>query len=166
MADAGFLPALLLAGGVIHAPPPAASPDAIPFQFAPLTWGMTEQAARGLFPKLEGLAMDPGQPEATLSLADVAVAGCRFTATLDFERGRLSALSLDSNGAAHLKQCGAKIKDALARQYGGEPGGFSTAPNPHGYSEYAAWRGPVTEATYAALDGGFMTLRFARTPGR
>ena len=41
-----------------------------------------------------------------------------------------------------------------------------TGVNPHGYSEYAAWRGPVTEVTYAALDGGYITMRFAKTAAR
>ena len=160
------LPFCLLVCAAVPVSAAAPSPDEIAFGFAPLKWGMTEQEARGLFPKLDGLPMAPGQPDATMSLADVALGGCRFTASLEFERGRLAALTLDSNGIAHLKECGAKIKPALARQYGGEPGGFSPGPNPHGYSEYGAWRGPVTEVTYAALEGGFITLRFARTPSR
>ena len=165
MADVATMLLALLANSVAPALP-TPSPDAIAFQFAPLKWGMTEQAAKSLFPRLDGLPMEPGQPDASMTLGDVALAGCNFTATLEFERGRLSALSLDSNGVAHLKECGAKLKAELARQYGGEPGGFSTGANPHGYSEYGAWRGPVTEASYAALEGGFITMRFARTPAR
>ena len=142
------------------------SPDRIAFGFERLTWGMTEPQARGLFPRLDGAEPDPGQPSSTLNLEGLAVGGCRFTATLSFERGRLAELTLDSNGVAHLKACGETIKTALSRQYGGEPGGFSTGTNPHGYSEYGAWRGPVTEVTYAALTDGFIAVTFTRTPSR
>jgi hypothetical protein len=148
---------------IVQAP---ASPDRIAFGFERLTWGMTEPQARGLFPRLDGAEPDPGQPSSTLNLEGLKVGGCRFTVTLSFERGRLAELTLDSNGVAHLKACGETIKTALSRQYGGEPGGFSTAAHPHGYSEYAAWRGPVTEVTYAALTDGFIAVTFARTPSR
>jgi hypothetical protein len=144
----------------------AAGADDLAFGLGGLHWNMTPQQAHGVFPALDGVPPDPGQPSAQFSLPDFNIAGCPFGVKLDFERGHLQRIELDSNGAAHLKNCGPKIRAALLRQYGGEPGGFSTAPNPHGYSVYATWGGPVTEIVYAELRDAFIEVSFTHTPGR
>jgi hypothetical protein len=155
-------PALLLEGAAAH----AATADDLAFGLGRLHWNMTPQEAHGVFPALDGVPPEPGQPSVQFSLPDFSIAGCSFGAKLDFERGHLQRVELDSNGAAHLKSCGPKIRAVLLHQYGGEPGGFSTAPNPHGYSIYATWGGPVTEIMYAELRDAFIEVSFSRTPGR
>jgi hypothetical protein len=168
-----MLSALMLMAGLARGaqaiPPPPVLPSVLPpgdlaFGLERLHWGMTPPEARGFYPALDGNPAEPGQPSSTLSLADYPAAGCKFTVTLNFDRGRLSGVDLDSNGTAHLKMCGDRMKAALLSQYGGEPGGFSNAPNPHGYSEYGTWGGPVTEVVYAALRDGFIEIHFTRTP--
>lgn len=149
--------------GQVPAPQTVTSPDALAFGLERLRWGMNAREAAQRYPALEGTPPEQGEPWNSLSLANFPLAGCIFTARLNFERGALSDVELDSVGTARLERCGARIKAALSRQYGGEPGGFSTGPS-HGYSEYGAWRGPVTEVTYASLEGGFITVRFSRTP--
>jgi hypothetical protein len=144
--------------------PPVLPPGDLAFGLDKLKWGMTAREARKKYPSLDGPDAEPGQLSATLSLRNYAIAGCRFTVSLDFALGRLDQVDLDSDGTAGLKACSDAIKPALIRQYGGEPGGFSPAQNPHGYSEYAAWGGPVTEIVYAELKGGFITMHFS-TPG-
>jgi hypothetical protein len=167
-----MLLALMLMAGLARGaqqqaiPQPVLSADVLGFGLEHLHWGMTPPEARGFYPALDGNPAEPGQPSSTLSLADYPAAGCKFTVTLDFDRGRLSGVDLDSNGTAHLKMCGDRIKAALQRQYGGEPGGFSNAAHPHGYSEYGTWGGPVTEVVYAALQDGFIEIHFTRTPQR
>ena len=143
---------------------PLLPPGDLAFGLDKLKWGMTAREARKKYPSLDGVEAEPGQLSATLTLRDYAIAGCRFTVSLDFERGLLDQVDLDSDGTAHLEACGGRIKPALIRQYGGEPGGFSAARNPHGYSEYAAWGGPVTEIVYAELRGGFISMHFSPTP--
>lgn len=147
-------------------PARAAAADDLAFGLDGLHWNITPQAAKGVLPALDGVAPEPGQPWAQFSLPDFKIADCRFTVKLDFERGHLQRVALDSNGAARLKSCGPKIRAALLHRYGGEPGGFSTAPNPHGYSAYASWGGPVTEVVYAELRDAFIEISFSRTPAR
>ena len=155
---------LLAAHGAVAQAPPL-PPGDLAFGLEKLHWGMSSRDARSFYPRLEGGPVGSEQISTTLSLPDYAVLGCRYTVTLEFARGRLDQVTLDSNGVARLAACNDKIKAALSRQYGGEAGGFSTARNPHGYSEYAAWGGPVTEITYGALTGGFIMVRFTRAGG-
>jgi hypothetical protein len=163
-----MLTALMLLAGLargVAAMPAPLPPSDLAFGLEKLRWGMQLRDARSRYPHLEGAPVGSDQLYTNLSLADYPVAGCRFTVTLDFFRGRLDQVTLDSNGAAHLKLCNDRIKALLSRQYGGDNGGFSTAKNPHGYSEYAAWGGPVTEITYGALTDGFIMVRFAPAGG-
>ena len=115
---------------------------------------MTLRDASSRYPLLEGAPMGIGpahhQPVACRITPSL---GCRFTVTLEFARGRLDQVTLDSDGTAHLKACNDRIKAALSRQYGGEAGGFSTASNPHGYSEYASWGGPRHRSHLWRVDG-------------
>lgn len=160
-----MLAALMLLAGLARGAVVAAQPlppSDLAFGLEKLHWGMTMRDARSRYPLLKGAPVGSDQLTAALSLQNYAVAGCRFTAMLDFARGRLDQVTLDSIGTAHLKACNDRIKAALSRQYGRDPGGFSTASNPHGYSEYASWGGPVTAITYGALTGGFIMVRFAR----
>jgi hypothetical protein len=154
--------ALLLAAGILQAAP--ASPDALPFGLQKLAWGMTPGQARGQYPALDGAAMEPGQPVPALTLQDYAVADCRFTVTLTFERGRLGQIDLDSNGAAHLAACNARLKRLLQDQYGGASGGVTA--NSHGFSEYGSWSGPLTDVSYGELDGAFIQVKFMRAERR
>lgn len=146
--------------------PPTASPNALAFGLDKLQWGMNAREASRHYPALEGTAPEAGEAWNILSLNNFGYAGCAFTVTLSFDRGLLNEVELESVGTARLERCEARIRAALVRQYGGEPGGFSTESHPHGYSEYGAWRGPVTEVTYSALQDGFIQIRFARTPSR
>jgi hypothetical protein len=148
----------MLAHGAVAQPLP---PGDLAFGLEKLHWGMSLRDARSRYPGLEGAPVGSDQLTTTLSLPDYAVLGCRFAVSLEFARGRLDQVTLDSNGVAHLDACNDRIKAALSRQYGGDAGGFSTARNPHGYSEYASWGGPVTEITYGALKGGFIMVRFS-----
>ncbi len=157
--------ALVLLAGLSRAPPTLSSDD-LAFGLAKLKWGMSPPEARGQLPKLDGVRAEPGQPASELTLHDYPVLGCHFTVMLTFESGRLAQVDLDSIGTAHLAACDAKIRAALAAQYGNATGGFSTGANPHGYSHYGAWRGPVSELVYGELDGGFISLNFKRTAGR
>jgi len=151
--------ALLLAAGMLQAAP-APSPDQLAFGLEKLTWGMTPQAARGQYPALDGAAMEPGQPVSTLSLQNYAVADCRFTVTLTFERGRLGQVDLDSNGTAHLAVCNARLKHLLQDQYGRTSGGVTA--NSHGFSEYGSWGGKEMDISYGELDGAFIKVTFKR----
>ena len=153
----------LLRGTAAIAAPPVSADD-LAFGLEKLHWGFTIRQARSLYPGLDGVPPDPDQPWAQFVLNPYNYAGCLFTVKLAFESGRLARVDLDSNGTAHFKRCNDRIKAALARQYGGDNGGFSTAPNPHGYSEYGSWGGPVTEVTYSALADAFLEVSFARTP--
>jgi len=148
--------ALLLAAGMLQAAP--VSPDVLAFGLDKLTWGMSPQTARGQYPALDGAAMTPGEPLSTLRIADYDVAGCRFTVMLSFERGRLSEVELDSNGADHLAACNARLKRLLQDQYGGLGGGFSTGS--HGFTDYGSWGGKQMDITYGALDGAFIEVTF------
>lgn len=159
MLAALMLLAGLARGAVVSAQP--LPPSDLAFGLEKLHWGMTMREAHGRYPLLDGAPVGSDQITTALSLQNFPVAGCRFTAMLEFERGRLDRVTLDSVGTAHLKACNDRIKAALSRQYGRDPGGFSTARNPHGYSEYAAWGGPVTDITYGALTDGFIMVRFA-----
>jgi hypothetical protein len=154
-----MLAILILAAGLARGA--VLPPGDLAFGLDRLHWGMTLPEAKSRYPLLQGAPMGMDQLSTSLTLPDYAIAGCRFTVTLDFERGFLGQVQLDSEGTAHLKACNDQIKAMLARQYGGEAGGFSTASNPHGYSEYASWGGPVTEVMYGALTDGFITIRFS-----
>jgi hypothetical protein len=154
--------ALLLAAGVLQAAP--AAPDRLAFGLDKLDWGMTQQAARSQYPGLDGAAMEPGEPVSTLTLQDYAVAECRFTVTLTFERGRLGEVDLDSNGAAHLAACNARLKRLLQDQYGRTSGGVT--PNSHGFSDYGSWSGKQMDITYGELDGAFIQVKFTRAERR
>jgi hypothetical protein len=148
-------------------PKPAhAAADDLAFGLEKLHWNVTPQEAHGVFPALDGVPPEPGQPWAQFTVPDFKIAGCAFGVKLDFERGRLQRVELDSNGAKGLKSCGPKIRAMLLHQYGGEPGGFATTPNPHGYSAYASWGGPVTDVVYAELRDAFIEISFSRTPGK
>jgi hypothetical protein len=149
---------LLAARGAVAPPLP---PGDLAFGLEKLHWGMSLRDARSFYQRLEGAPVGSDQLTTNLSLPDYAVLGCRFTVSLEFARGRLDQVTLDSNGVARLAACNDRIKAALSRQYGGEAGGFSTVKNPHGYSEYAAWGGPVTDVTYGALKDGFIMVRFS-----
>jgi hypothetical protein len=153
---------LAVRGAVAPAPLP---PGDLAFGLEKLHWGMGLRDARSKYPLLQGAPVGSDSLTTNLSLQNYPVAGCRFTVSLEFARGQLDRVTLDSGGAAHLKTCNGRIKALLSRQYGGDNGGFSTARNPHGYSEYAAWGGPVTEITYGALTGGFIMVRFTRAGG-
>jgi len=135
-----------------------ASPDMLAFGLDKLAWGMSPQATQGQYPALDGAAMTPGEPVSTLHIADYDVAGCRFTVMLTFERGRLSQVDLDSNSAAHLAACNARLKRLLQDQYGGLGGGFSAGS--HGFSDYGSWGGKRMDITYGELDGAFIKVTF------
>lgn len=147
---------LLLAAGMLQATP--AAPDKLAFGLDRLAWGMSPQSARGQYPALDGAPMAPGEPVSTLGIADYAIAQCRFTVMLTFERGRLSEVELDSKDAAHLTACNARLKRLLQEQYGGLGGGFSA--NSHGFSDYGSWGGRTMDITYGELDGAFIKVTF------
>lgn len=155
-----MLSVLILAAGLARGA--ALPPGDLAFGLDRLHWGMNLREAQSRYPLLQGAPMGTDQLSTSLTLPDYAIAGCRFTVTLDFERAQLDQVHLDSEGTAHLKACNEAIKAMLTRQYGGEAGGFSTEHNPHGYSEYASWGGPVTAVLYGALTDGFITIRFSR----
>jgi hypothetical protein len=155
---------LLRGAAAIAAPPVTGSADDLGFGLEKLHWGIGIRQAKSLYPGLDGVPPDPGQPWAAFALNPYSYGGCRFIVKLQFESGLLTHVDLDSNGTAHFKSCNDKVKAALGRQYGADNGGFSTAANPHGFSEYGSWGGPVTEVTYSALAGAFIEVSFARTP--
>ena len=153
-------PAALIFGAVMLQGAPL-SPDQLAFGLGRLSWGMTQQAARGQYPALDGAAAEPGQPVSTLRMADYDVAGCRFTVMLTFEQGHLAQVDLDSSGVGHLAACNARIKRDLGEHYGALGGGFSA--NSHGLSDYGSWGGKQMDVTYGELDGAFIKVSFRRT---